>query len=307
MTAYSNPVLYPPPVMPGDTLRIVAPSGPFDKTLFYRALGWLGRRYHLMWERGALERQGYLAGSDERRLAELNEALRDPLASAIVAVRGGYGATRICHAADFASLAVHPKWCVGFSDVTCLHIEALSAGVASLHAANLTGLGRADEATRERWVDAIERPLARRTFSGLDTLVPGRANGTLVGGNLTLLFTAAASGRLRLPEGSILFFEEVNEAPYRIDRMLTALRQSGKLAGVSGVCVGDLTDNAQQGARRAAAGAVLDCLGGLGVPIVAGLPVGHGLVNEPLPLGVRARLDGVAGELVVNPGEPDNA
>jgi muramoyltetrapeptide carboxypeptidase len=129
-----------------------------------------------MWGRGVLERQGYFAGSDERRLAELNEALRDPTASAIVAVRGGYGAMRICHAADFQSLATFPKWCVGFSDVTSLHLEALRAGVASLHASNLTGLGRADEATRERWVDAIERPLSRRVFSGLDALASGRAD-----------------------------------------------------------------------------------------------------------------------------------
>jgi muramoyltetrapeptide carboxypeptidase len=307
MTAYSEPVLYPPPVMPGDTLRIVAPSGPFDKTLFYRALGWLGRRYRLMWGRGVLERQGYLAGSDERRLAELNEALRDPVARAIVAVRGGYGATRICHAADFGSLAAFPKWCIGFSDVTSLHLEALRAGVASLHASNLTGLGRADEATRERWVDAIERPLARRVFSGLDVLGPGRASGTLVGGNLTLLFTAAAAGRLELPDGCILFFEEVNEAPYRIDRMLTALRLSGKLSRVAGVCVGDLADTAPRAPRSPAAAVVLDCLGGLGVPLLAGLPVGHGLVNEPLPLGVRASLDGARGELVVNPGRGELA
>jgi muramoyltetrapeptide carboxypeptidase len=189
--------------------------------------------------------------------------------------------------------------------VTCLHLEALRAGVASLHAPNLAGLGRADEATRERWVDAIERPLARRVFSGLEALAPGRASGTLVGGNLTLLFTAAASGRFQLPERSILFFEEVNEAPYRIDRMLTALLQSGQLASVSGVCIGDLTDNAQPGPRRAATSAALGCLGVLGVPVLAGLPVGHGLVNEPLPLGVPACLDGARGELVVNPGQLD--
>ena len=78
MTAYSSSVLYPPPVKPGDTLRIVAPSGPFDKTLFYRALAWLGERYRLVWDRGMLEQRGYLAGSDERRHDELDQALRDP-------------------------------------------------------------------------------------------------------------------------------------------------------------------------------------------------------------------------------------
>ncbi len=298
-------MLYPPPVQPGDTLRIVAPSGPFDKTLFYRGLAWLGERYRVVWNRGMLERRGYLAGSDERRLEELDQALRDPTARALIAVRGGYGATRICPRADFAALARHPKWCVGFSDFTALHLEALRLGVASLHAANLVGLGRSDAAARELWLDALERPLARRSFENLAVLSPGRAHGTLVGGNLTLLFTAAASGQLTLPPRSILFLEEVNEAPYRIDRMLTALCASGRLQLVAGVCLGDLAPDGQHEARSAAHGAVLDGLGSLGVPIVAGLPMGHGLVNQPLPLGVPALLDATRGSLTVFPGEPE--
>lgn len=294
-------MLYPPPVTPGDRLRIVAPSGPFDKTLFYRGLAWLAQRYRVVWSRGAFERRGYLAGDDQRRLAELNEALRDPSARAVVAVRGGYGATRICHDADFGALAQHPKWCVGFSDFTALHLEATRLGIASLHAANVTGLGRGDAVARADWQAALEQPLGPRRFGELETLAPGHARGVLAGGNLTLLFTAAASGRLALPEPCILFFEEVNEAAYRIDRMLTALRQSGKLASVSGVCVGDLADDGQTAARRAALGAVRDCLAPLGVPIVAGLPVGHGRLNRPLPLGVPCELRAAPGELSIQP------
>jgi muramoyltetrapeptide carboxypeptidase len=298
-------VLYPPPVVPGDTVRIVAPSGPFDKTLFYRAVAWIAKRYRVIWSRGIFERRGYLAGSDQRRLDELNEALYDPHARAVIAVRGGYGATRICRAADFGGLARHPKWCVGFSDFTALHLEALRVGVASLHAANLGALGRGDESARAAWLEALEQPLARRTFSELEVLSAGRACGTLVGGNLTLLFTAAASGSLVLPRGAILFFEEVNEAPYRIDRMLTALCASGRLDAVAGFCIGDVADDARPGARKEACRAVLDCLGHLGVPILAGLPIGHGVVNLPLPLGVPARLDAELGSLIVNPQEEE--
>jgi muramoyltetrapeptide carboxypeptidase len=123
----------------------------------------------------------------------------------------------------------------------------------------------------------------------------------LVGGNLTLLFTAAASGQLRLPRDALLFFEEVNEAPYRIDRMLTALRTSGRLDTVAGFCVGEVADGAQPHAQRAAAAAVRECLAPLGVPILAGLPVGHGTVNRPLPFGVPAELDAAQGALWVNP------
>jgi muramoyltetrapeptide carboxypeptidase len=280
-------VLLPPPVRPGDALRIIAPSGPFDRTLFFRALGWLGQRYRLIWQRSCLEREGYLAGDDRRRLDELDAALRDPVARAVVAARGGYGATRISHLADFSSLARHPKWCVGFSDVTALHLEALRAGVASLHAPNLAALGRGDAEAREDWLSALEQPLALRVFTGLRTLVPGRARGVLAGGNLTLLFCSAASRRLRLPDGCLLFFEEVSEAPYRIDRMLTSLLISGHLDRVAGFCIGDLTG---EGSTDTTLEVVRERLSPLGVPILAGLPIGHGNVNRCLPLGVPAQL-----------------
>lgn len=295
-----NAVLSPPPVRPGDTLRVVAPSGPFDRTLFFRAVAWLSRRYRVNWSRGSLDRTGFLAGDDQRRLNELNEALRDPHARALVAARGGYGATRICHEADFSSLASYPKWCVGFSDFTALHLEASRAGISSLHAPNLTALGRSDALTRDEWVRAIEAPLARRSFEALDMLVEGQAHGTLVGGNLMLLFTYAASGRLSLPERALLFIEEVNEAPYQIDRMLTALFVGGHLQSVRGVCLGDLGHSSPR-LRAQTREVVLDRLGLLRVPVLGGLPIGHCIRNRPLPLGVPALICGRRRQLIVNP------
>ena len=296
---YHRAVLLPPPVQPGDCVRVIAPSGPFDRLLFFRGLGWLARRYRVLWDRSCLERQGYLAGNDQRRLEELNRALRDPLARAVVAARGGYGATRISHRADFASLARYPKWCVGFSDFTALHLEAQRHGVASLHAPHLTALGRGDAQTRDDWLRALEQPLAARSFAPLVVLAPGSAQGTLVGGNLTLLFSGAASGRLLLPDGCILFLEEVGEAPYRIDRMLTSLLVAGHLERVAGFCIGGLS---QDGRDSASLAVVAERLGQLGVPVLAGLPVGHGDINRCLPLGVPARLSaGERPELLVNP------
>lgn len=279
----------------------MAPSGPFDRTLFFRAVGWLSQRYHVVWNRGSLERKGFLAGDDPRRLSELNEALRDPDARALVAARGGYGATRICHEADFSSLVLYPKWCVGFSDFTALHLEAARAGVSTLHAANLTSLGRSDACTRDDWVKAIEQPLARRCFDRLDALVEGEAYGPLVGGNLTLLFTCAASGRLSLPEGCLLFIEEINEAPYEIDRMLTALLVGGHLRRVAGICVGDLGHSSSQLMSTQSREVVRERLASLEVPMLAGLPVGHTARNQPLPLGVPTLLSGTERRLIVNP------
>jgi muramoyltetrapeptide carboxypeptidase len=283
-------VIYPDALTPRARVRVIAPSGPFDRTLFFRALGWLGQRYRVEWSPNILEREGYLAGNDQRRLDELSAALEDPSLGAIVAVRGGYGAGRVSHRVAFESLRSAPKWLVGFSDFTVLHLEAARVGVCSLHAANLSALGRADANARSAWLDALERPRIARSWTGLTALHPGDAEGRLAGGNLCLLASQALSGRLRLPWPCLLFIEEVNEAPYRIDRMLTALVLGGHLDAVRGVCVGHLTDCGRSDASPSALEVIAERLRPLGVPLVAGLPVGHGQPNQPLLLGAMAKL-----------------
>jgi muramoyltetrapeptide carboxypeptidase len=266
-------------------------------------MDWLSQRYRLSFERDLFEREGYLAGSDERRLAELDARLRDPSVAAVVVARGGYGLGRIAHRADWAALRAAPKWLVGFSDATVIHVEALAIGVASLHAHNTAGLGRGDAHRRERLRDALEDPERARTVSGLETWVPGRATGPLVGGNLTVLFTCLAAGRLDVPAGSLLLLEDVTEQAYRVDRMLTALSVSGVLDRVAGIVVGDFTDCPPS--RGVTVREVLEeRLTGLGVPVVAGLPVGHDLENQPFVLGVPARLDAGAGTLETGAGVP---
>ncbi len=147
----------PPALEPGARIAIVAPSSPFDRALLLRGVGWLGERYRVEFDWRACEREGFLAGSDQRRLEELDRALeRDDLA-AIVAARGGYGLTRVVHRANFAALRRAPKWLVGFSDVTALHLEALTQRVASIHAENAAGLGRGDARARGEWIRVLEK------------------------------------------------------------------------------------------------------------------------------------------------------
>jgi muramoyltetrapeptide carboxypeptidase len=271
-------------------VRIVAPSGPFDRTLVWRALGWLSRRYRVEYSQGLFARNGYLAGTDERRLTELNEAFTEPGVRAVIAARGGYGLGRIVHRADFAALRKDPKWVVGFSDITALHAELTAAGVASLHAHNLAGMGRGDDRGRREWVRALESPGSPRSFTDLAVWRPGDAEGVLVGGNLTVLFTSLFTRRRVLPEGAVLLLEDVGEAPYRIDRMLTAMRLAGVFDSVSAVVFGEFTDcpvgrhgvDVERVLREAAAG--------LGVPVLGRLPIGHGRSNAPVHLGYRARL-----------------
>ncbi|MEZ4314036.1 MAG: LD-carboxypeptidase [Polyangiaceae bacterium] len=292
MSPLPAPVVFPPALRPGDTIAVVAPSSAFEAVLGWRGLGFLAERYRLRFDRRALfARAGYLAGSDAQRREALSAALRDPDAVAILAARGGYGANRFVHELDFAGLRGRPRWIIGFSDVTALHVEAARAGVASIHGCHLTSLGRADRRAREGLLSVLEAPQRRRTIEGLDTLAPGRAHGPLFGGNLTILHACAAAGRLAVPEGAILFIEDVTERPYRIDRMLTTLAVGGHFDRVAGVLIGDFTQCDPGPDRITVKDVLRERLADLGVPIATGAPCGHGTINDPLILGAPTLLE----------------
>jgi muramoyltetrapeptide carboxypeptidase len=288
---YGRSVLFPPPLRSGDLIAVVAPSSPFDRTLAWRGLGWLSERYRLAFRPSLFERTGYLAGSDDRRLDELRWAVGSG-ARAIVAARGGYGLSRIAHRLDFGPLLSDPRWIVGFSDLTVLHVEAARRGLSSLHAAMVCGLGRGDAHGRARWISALERPFGERRWDALQVWRGGSAHGPLFGGNLAMLHACAAAGSLEVPAGAILFIEDVTERPYRVDRMLSGLEAGQHLAGVAAVLVGDFTE-CTPGPDGIGIEAVLkERLLGLGVPVLAGFPVGHGRRNDPVILGRIAEVDG---------------
>jgi muramoyltetrapeptide carboxypeptidase len=253
-------------------------------------MGWLARRYRLRFDRSLFTRRGYLAGTDERRREELAGALADPTVRAIFAARGGYGASRVAHTLDWVSLLYSPRWIVGFSDITVLHVHASRAGVASLHACHVAELGRANERARGALVAALEQPLGVRVFSGLSTYREGVAEGPLFGGNLAMLYDCAAAGHLEVPRACVLLLEDVSERPYRVDRMLTALIAGGHLLRAAAVVVGDFTQCSSGPDGVTVSDVLRERLSVLGVPVVAGIPVGHDLRNEPMVLGGFARV-----------------
>jgi muramoyltetrapeptide carboxypeptidase len=284
-------VLCPPALRPGDPIRVVASSSPFDRTLVLRGMGWLVQHFRVEFDPDLFARDGFLAGSDARRLSELNRALAAPHVRAVVAARGGYGLSRISSQIDWRAFQECPKWIVGFSDLTMLHAEAWKLGIASLHAHNAAGLGRGDAHARASWLAALQRPEARRRLCATASWNGGSAAGPLVGGNLTMLFCCAAAGTLRMPPGCVLALEEVSESSYRVDRMLSTLLDAGTFDTVAAVVLGEFVD-CQPGRYAVPVEAVLrERLGRLRVPVLAGLPFGHGRHNEPLPFGLPARVD----------------
>lgn len=282
----------PPPLAPGDLVAVVAPSSPFPREEFLRGLAWLRARYRLRIGAGILAREAFLAGSDARRAEELAGAMRDPEVKAVVAARGGYGAMRIVDALPWGELARRPKWLVGFSDVTALHAMAWRAGVASVHAPNVTGLGRdATPAMRARWLASLERPQAPHAWRHLRVLLAGEARGPVVGGNLSIVHAMAAAGRLVVPEGAILVLEDVTESPYRIDRMLTSLRLGGHLARAAALVFGGF-DRCEPGSDgRTAVDVLEERTRDLTLPVLAGAPFGHGLRNDAFVLGSPGRIE----------------
>lgn len=289
----------PAALRPGSHLRCIAPSGPFDAEHFERGLALLRTRYRVSHRDDVLSRhRGFLAGDDARRLAEIHEALEDPSVEALVAVRGGYGASRLLDRIDAAVVARAGKLLVGFSDITALHALWARAGVRSLHAPMVAALGRSSPEVWSRWVEAVEGVLSAP--AALTPIASGTARGVLLGGNLSVLAALAGTPHAPPLDGALLFLEDVNESPYRLDRMLTTLRQSGWLARCAGVVIGALDDGTAAADQRAAAEAVLaDRLADLGIPVASGLAAGHIDDHRPVAFGATAEVSVRGGSALV--------
>jgi muramoyltetrapeptide carboxypeptidase len=299
-------VIRPAALRPGAGVALVAPAGPVAPEAVDRAVervrdwGWeprLGRH--------ARGRRGYLSGTDEERASDFNEALRDPGVDAIWCLRGGYGTMRVLAEIDWAVLAARPRPVIGFSDNTALHLAIQRRGIVSFHAPHpATADFPAFSAELLRRSLTVPEPAGPLPFPAAsagraETLRGGAAEGPLVGGNLSLLAATLATAVSPRTDGAILFLEEVGEAAYRVDRLLTQLRLAGVLGRVAGVAVGAFTDAESTADAPEIAGVIEDRLGDLGVPVAIGFPFGHVADNWTLPLGVRARLDADAGTLTL--------
>ncbi|MEO3870786.1 LD-carboxypeptidase [Nonomuraea sp. B12E4] len=278
----------------GDTVAIVAPSGPPEAVLLGRGverLEALGLKVTV--GAHALDRQelGYLAGSDAARAADLQAAWCDPAVAAVFCCRGGYGAGRLLGLLDWDAMraAAGRKVLLGSSDITALHNAfAIELGVPTLHGPMpacdlLAGESGPEPLTWESLQAALFGGVM--TVPGDRALVPGRAEAVLAGGNLSLLASMCGTRWQPSFEGKIAFLEDVGEEPYRIDRMLTQLLQAGAFEGVRGIALGSWVDCGDPYP------VLQDRLEPLGVPVLAGLPVGHGSPQMSVWLGSLGVID----------------
>ena len=295
-----------PRLAPGDPVRVIAPSGPVPKEAFAAGLEVLRARYDVRHDDGVFAREGYLAGSDERRLAELTAALADRDARAIVMARGGYGLMRLLPFIDVGALVARPRPIVGFSDGTALLALAARAGVASIHGPVVTQLGNLASADQRALFERLETPGPSLLLEGLEGLIPGRVRGPLIGGNLEMFSRLIGTPYLPDVAGAILFFEDLGERPYRIDRLLAHLDLAGIFGAASGVLLGDFSGCREPEATRAdsptAEEVLVDRLGRLSIPVALGGAFGHGTRNRALPYGTLCELDTAAGTLTALDG-----
>jgi muramoyltetrapeptide carboxypeptidase len=280
------------PLRPGARVAVVAPAGPFERTALEAGVAVLAARYSVHLAPELLARQRYLAGSDAQRLAQLTAALSDPDIDALFCARGGYGAMRLLPALE--GLAPAPKPLVGFSDITALHAWLQRNGLISVHGPVLTQLGRLDPQTHERLFALLEAGAPAAPLRGTDTYVPGVAEGPLQGGTLAVLTRLLGTPYLPPLEGAVLLLEDVGEQPYRLDRMWTHLALAGVFRRVRGIALGAFTGCEPREADYTSAQVLRDLAAETGLPCAAGFPIGHGERNEPVPLGVRVRLDAAA-------------
>jgi muramoyltetrapeptide carboxypeptidase len=266
----------------------------------------LGRRYTLRYDEPIFTADGYLAGSDERRLAELAIALADPDARAIVMARGGYGLLRLLPFVNPAALRTAARPIVGFSDGTALLAQAARAGLTSVHGPVVTQLANLPAEDHAALFRLLEEPAPGVVLASLEQIVPGRARGPLLGGNLEVFSRLLGTPFLPDLDGAILFIEDLGERPYRIDRLITHLDLAGVFGALAGVIIGDFSACLEPEPTRASSPRVedvlLERLGRLAIPVVRGALIGHGTRNQALPYGALCELDTRYGTLTALEG-----
>ena len=311
--ASSDVVKRPKRLAEGQTVAVVAPASvtyeSLQLQLALEALQAMGLKAkvgdHVM------DRFGYLAGHDRDRAADINTAFTDPEVDAVFALRGGWGASRLLPFIDFDAIRENPKIILGYSDITSL-LNAIyaRAGVVTFHGPNL--MSRWNEFTYQSMRDVLVEARPARYSNPVDldgelvarqnriqTIVPGRAEGHLIGGNLTLMSALLGTPYLPRFDNAILFLEDVGETIYRVDRMLTQLKLSGHLQKVLGIVFGHFTGvKPSPGLGNFA---LMDILKQhcepLGVPCYFGAMIGHVDQQSTVPVGGRARMDASTGIL----------
>jgi muramoyltetrapeptide carboxypeptidase len=296
-------ILKPSKLKKGDLIGIVSPASPIaDLSKIDRGIRYLeSLGYRALVGEHVSKTAGYLAGTDDQRVADLHAMFANRRVKAILSVRGGYGTPRLLPLLDYKLVARNPKILVGFSDLTALQLALWKrCSLVTFHGPMLgvdmvDGMESFSEEMFWRMVTSAHKPVAMQ-FGGEEgiTLCMGRSSGRLFGGNLSLLVNMIGTRYLPDFRNAILFLEEINEEPYKVDRMLMQMRNAGILKGVKAVLGGQFTDCVPKDPKapsRQTAELLKEMADLLRVPFLAGLPFSHLPRKMTLPIGLRVNVD----------------
>ncbi|MDO7172257.1 LD-carboxypeptidase [Mariniflexile sp. AS56] len=294
----SSTLIRPPYLKIGDTVAIVAPSGVLrNRTAEVEQAKNLLETWglHVQIGKNVFNQNYHFAGTDTERWDDLQKAMDDPKISAIWSARGGYGTVRILDKLNYSKFRKHPKWIIGYSDITALHNQVHNEGFESLHAMMCTSLQDNTETIKETittFKEALFGTPLTYTLEGSKYNKPGTVSGQLVGGNLTILHTMLGSKTSINTAGKILFIEEIGEYEYHIDRMLQSLKRAGYFDHCKGVLVGDITKVRRNTTAWGVSveQLILDILAEYNIPVAFNMPAGHEKDNRALIFGRTVEL-----------------
>lgn len=295
----------------GDAVGVIAPASPPDPGKLDAAVRFLkDLGLHVKMGRAAAKKHGYLAGTDEDRLRDLHDMFEDPSVKAVICACGGYGTARIAQQIDYRMLKNNPKIFWGYSDITFLHTAIRqNAGLITFHGPMLSSdIGRDDvhPLTKYSFQQLFQQvPLTLTDeITPLETVVEGKAKGELTGGNLALLVTTLGTPFEIDARGKLLLIEDVDEEPYRIDRMLNHLKMAGKFSEAAGILVCDFHNCTPKKREESLTlqDIFQDYIVSEGKPSLSGFKIGHSSPNIAVPLGAEAVLDADQKQLTIEPG-----
>ena len=278
-------------LMPGDTVGIVAPAGPFDPKKFMKGKAVLeSMGFRTFFDDGIFQKHRFFAGSDLQRADQVNRLFANPAVRAVVCVRGGYGSMRILPFLDFNLIENNPKIFVGFSDISVLlFVLHTRCNLVTFHGPVVTTLANTAEQTIAAMLRVMtsNKKLEMKPEKGI-VIKSGVSSGVVVGGNLTTLCHLVGTPYTPHFNGKILFLEDRGEAPYRIDRMLTQMTLAGCFEGLKGLFLGSFE---ACGKRDDICQIVQEVFKDVNIPILSGFDIGHTRVNITMPMGLKATLD----------------